>query len=51
MGAAHYDWSISELVAGYLKLINDLTPDDPLNWQRDDLALQNIQARVRAPVV
>lgn len=51
VGAAHYDWSISELVTGYLKLINDLTPDDPLNWQRDDLALQNIQARVRAPGV
>ncbi len=49
IGATHHAWSIAELVTGYLDLANALTPDDPLNWQRDDLALQNIQARVRAP--
>ena len=49
LGATHHAWSIAELVSGYLKLANELTPEDPLNWQRDDLALQNIQARVRAP--
>ena len=49
LGATHHAWSIADLVSGYLKLANDLTPEDPLNWQRDDLALQNIQARVRAP--
>lgn len=49
IGAMHHSWSIAELVTGYLNLANGLTPEDPLNWQRDDLALQNIQARVRAP--
>lgn len=49
IGATHHSWSIAELVTGYLNLANELTPADPLNWQRDDLALQNIQARVRAP--
>lgn len=49
MGAQHHDWSIAELVTGYLKLVNDLTPDNPMTWERDDLALQNIQARVRSP--
>ncbi len=49
IGAQHHSWSIAGLVEGYLALANSLTPEDPLNWQRDDLALQNIQARVRAP--
>ena len=49
LGATHHAWSIAGLVSGYLQLANELTPEDPLNWQRDDLALQNIQARVRAP--
>lgn len=49
MGAQHHDWSIAELVAGYLKLVNDLTPGNPMTWEKDDLALQNIQARVRSP--
>ena len=49
VGATHHSWSIANLVSEYLNLANGLTPDDPLNWQRDDLALQNIQARVRAP--
>ena len=49
MGAQHHDWSIADLVAGYLKLVNDLTPENPMTWAKDDLALQNIQARVRSP--
>ena len=49
MGTQHHDWSIAELVAGYLKLVNDLTPENPMTWEKDDLALQNIQARVRSP--
>lgn len=49
MGAQHHDWSIADLVSGYIKLINDLTPDNPMTWEKDDLALQNIQARVRSP--
>lgn len=49
IGASHHDWSIAELVDGYVGRANALTPTRPLNWQQDDLALQNIQARVRAP--
>lgn len=49
LGAAHSQWSISELVDGYVARVNALTPDMPMNWASDDLALQNIQARVRSP--
>lgn len=49
IGAQHYEWSIASLVRDYVSLINGTTPDDPLNWDRDDLTLQNIQARVRSP--
>lgn len=49
IGAQHYEWSIASLVSDYVDIINATTPDDPLNWERDDLTLQNIQARVRSP--
>ncbi len=49
IGATHYEWSIADLVKGYTALINATTPDNPLSWDKDDLTLQNIQARVRAP--
>lgn len=49
VGASHYEWSIAELVEGYIARANAMTPAQPLNWQSDDLALQNIQARVRSP--
>jgi len=49
LGCSHAAWQIDDLVAGYTQRINQLTPDQPLNWQQDDLTLQNIQARVRSP--
>ncbi len=49
IGAKHYEWSISNLVKDYIELINATSKDNPLSWEKDDLALQNIQARVRAP--
>ncbi len=49
IGAWHNSWSISSLVKEYIRLSDSLTPDNPLSWEKDDLALQNIQARVRAP--
>lgn len=49
LGAWHSSWSISNLVKEYIRLSNSLTPGDELSWAKDDLALQNIQARVRAP--
>ncbi|MGN0901978.1 MAG: NAD(+) synthase [Succinivibrio sp.] len=49
LGAKHFEWSIAKLVEDYTSIINSTTPDDPLNWERDDLTLQNIQARSRGP--
>jgi len=49
IGSWHHSWSISALVKEYIRLADSLTPDNPLSWEKDDLALQNIQARVRSP--
>ncbi len=49
LGAVHYEWSISQLVKDYTAVVNGTTPDTPLSWEKDDLTLQNIQARCRAP--
>lgn len=49
IGAWHNSWSISNLVKEYIRLSDSLTPDQKLSWKTDDLAMQNIQARVRAP--
>lgn len=49
IGTYHNSWSISNLVKEYIRLSDELTPDNKLSWDKDDLALQNIQARVRAP--
>ncbi len=50
IGAKHHQWSVDELVDAYVERI-DATLDKPLNWQDDDITLQNIQARVRSPGV
>lgn len=49
IGASHYSWSIAALVDEYTRLAGSLDPERPLDWEHDDLALQNIQARVRSP--
>ncbi len=48
LGARHSEWNIEELVRGYRALMEN-TLDRQLTWENDDIALQNIQARVRAP--
>jgi len=48
IGARFFDWTIDDEVAGYVGKIEGALGRD-LTWQTDDLALQNIQARVRAP--
>ncbi|RSK48458.1 NAD(+) synthase [Hymenobacter rigui] len=48
IGAVFYDWTIDEEVTGYVGKIEHALGRE-LTWQTDDLALQNIQARVRAP--
>ncbi|MET4076078.1 NAD(+) synthase [Hymenobacter sp. UYCo722] len=48
IGARFFNWEIDEEVAGYVGKIQGALGRE-LTWQTDDLALQNIQARVRAP--
>lgn len=48
LGAEYHRWEIDSLVDGYTELIEE-TAGRPLTWQQDDVTLQNIQARARAP--
>ncbi|WP_138992079.1 NAD(+) synthase [Larkinella sp. C7] len=48
VGATFYNININGLVETYTKLIEEQL-GRPLTWETDDVALQNIQARVRAP--
>jgi NAD+ synthase (glutamine-hydrolysing) len=50
IGAHHFQIDVSAEVAGYTKLISQALGRE-LSWKTDDIALQNIQARVRAPSV
>ena len=48
IGARFFNWGIDKEVTGYVGKIQAVLGRE-LTWQTDDLALQNIQARVRAP--
>ena len=48
IGARHLEFDVEPLVQGYVGLVSRALGRE-LDWKRDDLALQNIQARVRAP--
>lgn len=48
VGARHVELDVSALHRGYVQMIEGAL-GRPLEWNRDDLALQNIQARVRSP--
>lgn len=50
LGSEHHNLAIGPLVDDYTRIINE-TMQHPLNWDRHDLTLQNIQARARAPSV
>ncbi len=50
LGAEMACWEIDELVADYTAKVEGFLGRE-LTWNRDDLALQNIQARVRGPGV
>ena len=50
VGATHYELDVDALVQGYQTLIGEALGLQ-LNWQEHDIALQNIQARVRAPSI
>jgi NAD+ synthase (glutamine-hydrolysing) len=50
LGSSHLKLDIEPLVTRYVAMIEKAT-GRTLSWEHDDLALQNIQARVRAPGV
>ena len=50
IGATHREIDVEEFVAGYTEAVGKALGRTP-DWNRDDLALQNIQARARAPGV
>ena len=50
VGANHHEWAVDSLIDGYVERATEALGHE-LTWKTDDLALQNIQARVRAPGV
>ncbi len=48
IGARHVDLDVGPLVDGYVGLVSKALGRE-LTWETDDLAMQNIQARVRGP--
>ena len=50
VGAEWLDLDVDKLLDGYTSLIEQAI-GRPLTWEHDDLTLQNIQARVRAPSI
>jgi len=50
IGATFYQWSIEEEVKGYREKVEKAI-GRPLTWEKDDIALQNIQARARSPII
>ncbi|HET9956343.1 MAG TPA: NAD(+) synthase [Polyangiaceae bacterium] len=48
VGARHFELEVDSLVQGYVAL-GEKVFGRSLAWETDDIALQNIQARVRAP--
>lgn len=48
LSASFTDLNIEPIVEQYIHLIERVI-DRPLNWEKDDIALQNIQSRVRGP--
>jgi NAD+ synthase (glutamine-hydrolysing) len=50
IGAQFYEFDVDRLVRDYVAMVSGAVGRE-LTWGQDDLALQNIQARVRAPGV
>jgi NAD+ synthase (glutamine-hydrolysing) len=50
IGAKFYHWTIDEEVKGYTQKIEHAL-GRKLTWEQDDIALQNIQARARSPII
>ncbi len=50
VNATHYEFDVDSLVQDYQVMVSDAI-GEPLTWENHDIALQNIQARVRSPSV
>ncbi len=50
VGAVFHHWLIDEEVASYTQKIEQAI-QQKLDWEKDDLTLQNIQARARSPII
>ncbi len=50
LGATYYRWDVDALVGAYEAVVEE-SLGRKLTWEDDDIARQNIQARVRAPSV
>jgi len=50
IGAEFYEFDINNIFKEYVRII-EFAFQRSLTWQQDDIALQNIQARVRAPSI
>ena len=50
IGAAFYHWTIDKAVENYTSTI-EMAIERKLNWETDDITLQNIQARSRSPII
>jgi NAD+ synthase (glutamine-hydrolysing) len=48
IGAEFLQWNVDKLVDGYVATVSQAIGRE-LSWDRDDVALQNIQARARGP--
>jgi len=50
LGAGFYHWSVDEETEAYLRKV-EAALGRKLSWEQDDIALQNIQARARSPII
>tara|TARA_Y100000746_G_scaffold44976_1_gene34381 strand:+ start:2502 stop:4346 length:1845 start_codon:yes stop_codon:yes gene_type:complete len=50
IGSKHYEWEINEEVESIIKKISSSTKKK-YSWDNNNIALQNIQARVRSPFI
>jgi NAD+ synthase (glutamine-hydrolysing) len=50
VNATHYEFDVDNLVQDYRTMVSDAIGEE-LTWEKHDITLQNIQARVRSPSV
>ncbi len=50
IGATFHHWTVDSEISSYQSKVEEVLQRN-LSWNRDDIALQNIQARARAPII